>query len=83
MRCYFLRDGHIAGVEILPAGISDEEAIAKAHSAALKRKGLFESLEVWERGRFVYRAPIVSGEAMAVDPAPPEGDENSPDLTRT
>ena len=28
MRCYFLRGGRIAGVEILPLGLSDEEAIA-------------------------------------------------------
>lgn len=32
MRCYFLRGGQIAGVEILPLGLSDEEAIAKAHA---------------------------------------------------
>ena len=83
MRCYFLRDGHIAGVEILPAGISDEEAIAKAHAAVLKRKGLFESLEVWEGSRFVYRAPIASNEASATEARPPpEADENSPDLIR-
>jgi hypothetical protein len=30
MRCCFLRKGHIASVEIL-TGLSDEEAIAKAH----------------------------------------------------
>jgi hypothetical protein len=29
MRCFFMRSGHIAGVEELP-GLSDEEAVAKA-----------------------------------------------------
>ena len=31
MLCYFLRDGHIPGVEIMPLGLSDEDAIARAH----------------------------------------------------
>jgi hypothetical protein len=30
MRCFFLREGHIAAVEMLP-DLSDQEAIAKAH----------------------------------------------------
>jgi hypothetical protein len=55
MRCYFLRDGHIAGVEVLPLGLSDEDAIAKAHAVAAKRKGSFEGFEVWDRARFVFR----------------------------
>jgi hypothetical protein len=32
MRCYFLRGGRIAGVEILPLGLSDEDSIARAHT---------------------------------------------------
>jgi hypothetical protein len=27
MLCYFLREGHIVGVEILPPGLSDEDAM--------------------------------------------------------
>ena len=38
MFCYFLRDGHIAGVEILPPGLSDVDAIARAHRLSSKRK---------------------------------------------
>jgi hypothetical protein len=55
MRCYFLNDGHIAGVEILPPGISDKDAIARAHVLSLKRKGPFDSFEVWHRNRMVFR----------------------------
>jgi len=58
MRCYFLRDRRVAGVEELPSGLSDEEAVAKAHAMSAKRKGTFDSLEVWEGGRFVFRGPL-------------------------
>jgi hypothetical protein len=46
MRCYFLRDGHLAGVEMLPLGLSDEDAIAWAHILSSKRKGPLDGLEV-------------------------------------
>ena len=49
MRCYFLRGGRIAGVEILPPGLSNKMPVARAHALASKRKGPFDSLEVWER----------------------------------
>jgi hypothetical protein len=51
MRCYFLRDNRIAGVEILPLGLSDEDAIARAHTVSSKRKGPIEAFEVWDRAR--------------------------------
>jgi hypothetical protein len=54
MRCYFLRDEHLAGVEMVPVGSSDEDAIARAHTLSSKRKGPFDSLEVWDRARFVH-----------------------------
>ena len=57
MRCYFLRDRHIAGIEILPLGLSDEDAIARAHTLSSKRKGPFDSFEVWDRARFVFKGP--------------------------
>ena len=57
MRCYFLRGGRIAGVEILPLGLSDEDAIARAHALSAKRKGPFDSFEVWDHARFVFRRP--------------------------
>ena len=30
MHCYFLCDGHLAGVEMLPPGFSEGDAIARA-----------------------------------------------------
>ena len=50
MRCYFMRDGHIEAVEELP-GLSDEEAIAKAHALFSERKQHFEGFELWDRAR--------------------------------
>jgi hypothetical protein len=38
MRCYFLRGGRIAGVEILPPELSDEDAIMMAYTLSLERK---------------------------------------------
>jgi hypothetical protein len=70
MRCYFLRDGHIAGVEVLPPGISDEDAIARAHTLSAKRKGSFDGFEVWERARFVFRHTW-SDETVATNPPQP------------
>jgi hypothetical protein len=57
MRCYFLWDGHIAGVEMLPLGLSDEDAIARAHTLSSNRKGPFDGFEVWDRARCVFRLP--------------------------
>jgi hypothetical protein len=55
MRCYFLKAGRLAGVEVLPDGLSDEEAITKARALLSKRKGPFDSFEVWEGSRYVFR----------------------------
>ena len=55
MRCYFLRHGQTAGVEILPLGLSDAAAIEKAHARLAKRSGPFTALEVWEGARLVFR----------------------------
>jgi hypothetical protein len=67
MRCYFLRDNHIAGVEVLPLGLSDEAAIARAHTVYAKRKGPLEGFEVWDRARFVFRHSL-SAETPGADP---------------
>jgi hypothetical protein len=42
MPCYFLRDGTVAGVDMLPLGVADEDAIARAHVLLSKRRGLFD-----------------------------------------
>jgi hypothetical protein len=57
MRCYFLRGRRIAGVEILPLGLSGDEAIARCHVLSSKRRGTFEGFEVWDQARFVFRGP--------------------------
>ena len=56
MRCYFLREGHIAAVEEL-TGLSDQEAVAKAHLLYLEHKSIYEGFEVWDRTRVVIRHP--------------------------
>jgi hypothetical protein len=58
MRCYFMRNGHIASVEILE-GVSDDAAAIKLGSASfLKRlRDGFEGFEIWERERMVFRYP--------------------------
>jgi hypothetical protein len=55
MRCYFLRNNRIAGVDVLPVGLSDKEAIARAHLLSLRRK--VDGFEVWHRSRCVVRFP--------------------------
>jgi hypothetical protein len=69
MRCFFLRNGHIAGVEML-SGLSDQEATAKAQKLFLDRRGQFEGFEVWDRTRVVFRHPDPdSGKPEAGQPA--------------
>ena len=58
MRLYFLRNGHIAAVEILDAVKDDETAIYTGSKRFLARVGEgFEAFEIWERDRVVYRYP--------------------------
>jgi hypothetical protein len=69
MRCYFVRDGHIAGVEVLPPGISVEDAmtsdgrLAKSQSAKLMASIVAERLIArLERDGFVIlRRPGLGG----------------------
>ena len=56
MRCYFMRGGRIEAVEEL-AGLSDEEAVAKAHALFSERKHSFEGFELWNRTRVILRHP--------------------------
>lgn len=83
MRCYFLRAGRLAGVEVLPAGLSDEEAIAKANALLAKRRGPFDSLEVWEGSRFVYRQSLTAETPGTDQPrAPPPNGADGAHETR-
>jgi len=56
MRCYFVRAGHIAGVEML-TGLSDKDAIAKALLLFSERRPHFDEVEVWDQTRFIFRHP--------------------------
>jgi hypothetical protein len=57
MRCYFMKKGHIAGVEAL-AGLSDEDAIKKSHELFATRQIEFDGFEVWELKRMVIQWPV-------------------------
>ena len=66
MQCYFQRDGYLAGVDMLPLGLSDEDAIARAHTLSSKRKRPFDGFEVWDRARFIFSLSP-SAETLAAD----------------
>ncbi len=71
MRSYFLRAGRLAGVAVLPEGLSDDQAIARAHVLVAKRKGPFDSFGVWEGARFVFRQPLYDAAPDADQLRPP------------
>ena len=50
---------------MMPFGLSDEGAIARARILSSKRKGPHDGLEVWERGRMVFRHPDPFAETLA------------------
>jgi hypothetical protein len=54
MRCFFLRLGHIADVEVLSAA-TDAEAVEQAKALFELRGGRYDGFEVWELGRIIYR----------------------------
>jgi hypothetical protein len=82
MRCYFLHGGHITGVEILPPGHSDEDAIARAHTLSSKRKGPFDGFEVWDRARFVFRSRPAETLRADAPTTPTRDDGSSPKSNR-
>jgi hypothetical protein len=58
MRCYFMKDGHIAGVEYLTQ-TNDEGRVSEARqifNAKGKPRGA-DGFEVWDGPRFIYRYP--------------------------
>ena len=59
MRCYFIRNGHFAAVEVLNAR-ADEDAIEQAQSLFEQHAKSFDGFELWEGGRLVYQFPEVS-----------------------
>lgn len=72
MRCYLVRKGHIAAVEVLD-GASDEAVIEKARAIFEERKTDYEGFEVWEGPKFVYRYPELPPRYVSdpIDTRPP------------
>ena len=68
MRCYFMRAGHIAGVEAI-SGFSDDETIRRARELFEQRRETFayDGFEVWDLARVVFQYPT------ATDDKAPEG----------
>ncbi len=78
MRCYFLIDGHIAGIEML-TGLSDRDAVTKARLLFSERRIPFDGYEVWDQTRFVFRHP----HNPYVETPAPIGRGRQPPLTMT
>ena len=57
MRCYFSACRPHRGRRDAEAGLSDKDAIAKAHSLFSERKTQFDGFEVWDQTRFLFRHP--------------------------
>ena len=69
MWCYFFHDGRIAGVEVPPPQLSDEDAVARAQILSSKRKGPFDGYALWDGPRLVFRH-LFSPETPGPDPPP-------------
>jgi hypothetical protein len=67
MRCYLMRNGHIASVRELP-GLGDQEAVDFASRLFGKSTDGFDGFEVWDRARMIIQHPPP---APVAKPAPP------------
>ena len=56
MRCFFMRGGHIAAVELLEVN-SDHEAVEKCKALFEERKPKYDGFEVWDRARKIAEGP--------------------------
>jgi hypothetical protein len=68
MRCYLMRGGHIAAVELLDAE-SDEEAVEQCRAIFEERKSKFEAFEVWDRTRKIAEGSRRDDDAEIADGA--------------
>jgi len=58
MRCYFMRDGHIAAVEVLSGVSDDDTAIRQACVLYVARaRESFDGFELWDQARKVFSYP--------------------------
>lgn len=58
MRCFLLRNGHIAMVKLLPEDASDDEAITECRlefEGSARSQG-YDGYEVWQRERKVFQS---------------------------
>jgi hypothetical protein len=61
MRCFFMNEGHIKGVEPLTVS-SDADAIKQGQALLRERADRFAGIEIWDKARRVYRSLISEGE---------------------
>ena len=58
MRCYLMRGGHIAAVELVDQASDDGVAISQAVAIFVARMPEdYEGFEIWDHKRVVYRYP--------------------------
>ena len=60
MRCYFMKGGHIAAVELLDGKPDDDSAIDMARALFNARsREHFDGFEIWDGKRVVFRYPRI------------------------
>jgi hypothetical protein len=65
MRRYFIRDRRVVGVEMLPPGLAEQDAVARAaHTLASKRRGRIDGFEVSDGARLVIRHSALSAASI-------------------
>ena len=62
MHCFFMRAGHIADLSTSMTGLSDQDAITKAHLLFSERRAGFDGFKVRDRARMVIRHSDPSAE---------------------
>ena len=85
MRCYFMRDGHIAAVKMLTVGISDAEAIETSKALFHEREatGFYDGFEVWDQARHLYRYPPLDGPDANAGHSPSASGPRPEELSQT
>jgi hypothetical protein len=66
MRCYFMRGGHIVGVEAI-LNLSDDESVKRAWQLFIEKQKAeyhFDGFEVWELSRMVFQYPTPAEDLM-------------------
>ena len=54
MRCYFIKDGHIAASRELP-DLLDQDLLEQIKTAFEDERGSYDTFEVWEQTRMIYQ----------------------------